>query len=66
MSEIGRIKSYNTVKGYGYILRDGKPDLFFHVESLKDKYYLPLRDVEFSVHKGERGEMAIDIMESSV
>ena len=36
----GRIKWYHPLKGYGYILVPGKPDLFFHI---KDRQ---IRDLE--------------------
>lgn len=65
MKECGTIKWYNSTKGFGFISRHNKPDLFFHITSLlKPKSFEPQEDqrVIYEIKKGQRGlPQAIDI-----
>ena len=36
-SGTGTIKNYQAEKGFGFILRQGEPDVFFHVTDLADR-----------------------------
>jgi cold shock CspA family protein len=33
---IGKVKSYNTKKGFGFIVHDGR-DIFFHVKNVEQR-----------------------------
>jgi CspA family cold shock protein len=66
MSErmLGKIKSFETRTGRGFIERQGGPDIFFQLPAAKAKASQPLRAgqaVEFSLERGADGLRAVDI-----
>lgn len=58
MSERGKVKFYNSEKGFGFIEREGKSDVHFGEDSFKGKAPSEGNDVEFDVVKHTRGQHA--------
>ena len=66
MSDIstGTVKWFNDSKGFGFIAREGGPDLFAHHKSINMPGFKSLQEgqkVTFTVGKGEKGPQAVDI-----
>ena len=63
--EKGRIKFYNSKKGYGFIITEDNDEIFFHVSDFLDKVddNRILEDVNVSFEKGfgRSGDKAIKI-----
>lgn len=59
----GKIKWYDTEKGFGFITRDDGPDVFMHSSALPaDAAELKSgQRVEFGVAAGKRGDTAIGV-----
>jgi CspA family cold shock protein len=59
MSRIsGRVKWFNDVKGYGFIERDGGPDVFVHFSAIQADGFRTLKpndQVEFDLEDGPKG-----------
>jgi CspA family cold shock protein len=63
MSErvIGTVKWFNGDKGYGFIARDGGPDVFVHYSAIEADGFRNLEEgqkVEFTVEQGPKGLQA--------
>jgi cold shock protein len=71
MSErtIGTVKWFNGDKGYGFISREGGPDVFVHYSAIQsDGGYRNLQEgqkVEFTVEKGPKGPQATNVTMSN-
>lgn len=63
--EIGTVKWFNNVRGYGFITRkDGNEDIFVHYRNIRAEGYRSLAEgqhVEFQLQKGEKGLQAEDV-----
>jgi CspA family cold shock protein len=62
--ETGTVKWFNDSKGYGFIERDGAPDVFIHFSAIRSEGYRSLREgqaVEFEVVEGDKGPQAQDV-----
>jgi CspA family cold shock protein len=62
----GKVKWFNSAKGYGFILPDkrGKKELFVHYSSIEMEGFRTLRAgelVEFDIHEGPKGFHAVAI-----
>ncbi|MDE5413977.1 cold shock domain-containing protein [Alkalihalobacterium chitinilyticum] len=58
----GRIKYYNELKGFGFIVAEDNNDYFFHVSNLKSLQLPTLGAlVEFTGSKNEKGFSAVKI-----
>lgn len=62
MSEYkGVVRWFNNAKGYGFLGRDGAPDVFVHYSSINSTGYRSLKEgeqVEYNVIQGEKGPQA--------
>jgi cold shock protein len=66
MSEriIGTVKWFNGNKGYGFISREGGPDVFVHYSAIQSDGYRNLTEgqkVEFTVENGPKGLQAANV-----
>ena len=56
---IGEVKWFNNAKGYGFVGRDGGPDVFCYYNSIvQERGYKSLKEgeqVEFDVIQGDKG-----------
>ncbi len=67
MSEriVGTVKWFNAEKGYGFISRDGGPDVFVHYSAIQSDGFRKLvegQKVEFTVEQGSKGPQAANVM----
>ncbi|GFZ81430.1 hypothetical protein GCM10011403_25880 [Pseudohongiella nitratireducens] len=63
--EQGRVKWFNTSKGFGFITRDNGEDVFVHFRAIRGEGHRSLRDgqpVEFDVSQGDKGLQASDVV----
>jgi CspA family cold shock protein len=63
-SSTGTVKWFNAEKGYGFIARDGQPDVFVHFSAIVGEGYRSLTEgqkVEFDVAPGRKGEEAQNV-----
>jgi CspA family cold shock protein len=64
--ETGTVKWFNAAKGYGFIAREGKDDVFVHHTAIQGMAgYRSLTEgqhVEFSVEQGPKGLQATDVV----
>lgn len=62
--EVGTVKWFNGSKGYGFISREGGPDVFVHFSAIVADGYRNLEEgqrVEFTVEQGPKGLQAADV-----
>ncbi len=62
--ETGTVKWFNASKGYGFIERQGGPDVFVHFSAIQTEGFRTLNEgqkVEFSVEKGPKGLQAANV-----
>ncbi len=60
----GTVKWFNENKGFGFIEREGGPDVFAHFSAIVGDGYKSLTDgqrVEFTVTQGQKGPQAENI-----
>jgi CspA family cold shock protein len=60
----GTVKWFNNDKGYGFISREGGPDVFVHYTAIQGAGYRSLEEgqrVEFEITQGPKGEQAQDV-----
>jgi CspA family cold shock protein len=67
MSEriVGTVKWFNGSKGYGFIEREGGPDVFVHFSAIQGEGFKNLQEgqkVEFTIEKGPKGLQAADVV----
>ncbi len=57
----GIVKWFNNAKGYGFIGREGGPDVFVHYSAIVGEGYKKLQEgdqVEFEIVQGTKGPQA--------
>jgi CspA family cold shock protein len=60
----GTVKWFNGSKGYGFIEREGGPDVFVHFSAIQGDGYKTLEEgqqVEFEVEQGPKGLQAANV-----
>jgi len=60
----GTVKWFNSEKGYGFISREGAPDVFVHYSAIQMDGYRSLEEnqrVEFDVGPAKKGEEAQNV-----
>jgi len=61
---VGTVKWFNGSKGYGFIAREGGPDVFVHYSAIKSDGFKNLEEgqkVEFEVEQGNKGPQATNV-----
>ena len=61
MAAVGTVKWFSAEKGYGFISREGGPDVFVHFSGIDGSGYKSLEEgqkVEFEITSGPKGDQA--------
>ena len=61
---IGKVKWFNSEKGYGFLAQDNGPDVFVHYSAIQGGGYRTLtegQEVEFSIEQGPKGLQASNV-----
>lgn len=61
---LGKVKWFNSRKGYGFITKDDGGDIFVHYSAINGEGFRSLREgdrVEFEVAEGEKGPQAANV-----
>lgn len=61
----GKVKWFSDQKGFGFIQREGGPDVFCHFSAIQSEGFKTLKegqDVEFEVVDGEKGPRASNVL----
>jgi len=62
---VGTVKWFNASKGYGFLEREGGPDVFVHYSAIESDGYRSLQEgqkVEFSIEQGPKGLQAAKVV----
>ncbi|MBL8062744.1 MAG: cold-shock protein [Anaerolineales bacterium] len=62
---VGTVKWFNSQKGYGFLAREGGPDVFVHFSAIRGDGFKNLQEgqrVEFTIEKGPKGLQAADVV----
>jgi CspA family cold shock protein len=67
MSErvVGTVKWFNGAKGYGFLAREGGPDVFVHYSAIQGDGFRNLEEgqkVEFTIEQGPKGLQAANVV----
>lgn len=64
----GTVKWFNNAKGYGFLGRDGGPDVFCHFSAIQHEGYKSLKEgetVSFDIVQGDKGAQADKVVSHS-
>jgi len=62
--ETGKVKWFNSKKGFGFIVRENGGDIFVHFSEIRGEGFRQLQEgdrVEFAVGEGQKGQQAKDV-----
>jgi CspA family cold shock protein len=62
--ETGTVKWFNDAKGFGFIIREGGPDVFVHHTAIQSEGFRSLAEgerVQFDVVQGPKGAQAANV-----
>lgn len=62
---VGTVKWFNGTKGYGFLEREGGPDVFVHFSAIQGEGFRNLQEgqqVEFTVEQGPKGLQATNVI----
>lgn len=58
----GKVKFFNTNKGFGFIEIEGQDDIFLHISEVQNNEELTEGDeVRFEIGEGDKGKKAIKV-----
>jgi len=63
--ERGTVRWFNEQKGFGFIAREGQPDVFVHFSAIQGNGFKTLEEgqrVEFEVVQGQKGHEAQEVV----
>ena len=63
----GTVKWFNDAKGFGFISREGGPDVFVHFSAIQGSGFKTLAEgdrVEFEIEQGQKGPQAANVVKT--